>query len=121
MQRITLSQAKPGMVLAEPASSEQGTTVCGPGTELTETLITRLGRFGVSRITVEGHPVPKKGEDKSLTQLTKELDVRFSRVQDNPLMMELKAVFREQLHDRMQQRGAPDDAIVPDADAGSGD
>ncbi len=103
MQRITLPQAKAGMVLAEPATSEQGTTICGPGTELTENLIGRLERFGVARVTVEGHPVKKAGEDKSLADLEAELDTRFSHLEDNSLMMELKGVFREQLHERMQE------------------
>lgn len=103
MQRITLPQARPGMVLADPAHNEQGTVVCGPGTELTESLIGRLERFGVARITVEGHPVRKRGEEKSPAELAAELDRRFAAHQDSPLMMELKAVFRDQLDARMQE------------------
>ena len=103
MQRITIVQAKAGMVLADPAENEQGMVVCGPGTPLTETLIGRLERFGVVRISVEGHPVAKAGEDKSEGDLAAELDARFARHTDDPLMMDLKGVFREQLHTRMTE------------------
>lgn len=113
MQRITLTQAKPGMILAEPASGEQGTTVCGIGTELTGTLISRLENFGVTRLTVEGHPVQKKGDDKTLPELLGELDTRFSHVEDQPLTMELKAAFREQIHERMTEMAVGDDEAAP--------
>ena len=118
MQRIAITQAKAGMVLADAAENEKGTVVCGPGTPLTEILIGRLERFGVGRISVEGHPVKKAGEDKSLETLAAELDARFAKHTDNPLMMEVKGVFHAQLQERMAEfSGETGEADAGEADA----
>lgn len=103
MQRIALTSAAPGMVLAEPAESEQGTVVCGAGTTLTETLINRLQKFGVTRLIVEGHPVKKVGEDETVEQQLAALDRRFAAHADNELMMQLKQVFRDRIHERARE------------------
>lgn len=112
MQRITIVQAKAGMVLAEPAQNEQGTVICGAGTLLDDTLLGRMERFSVVRITVEGHPVKKKGDDKSEDELAAMLDARFARHADNELMMGVKAVFREQLHARMTEMAGGDAPLI---------
>lgn len=69
-------------------------TICGKGVILTEPLIDRLQQKGVQSITVEGHPVHEEGE-ATLEQMLAALDVRFSRVADDPLMMKIKAVYRD--------------------------
>ena len=104
------------MVLAEPAVSDQGTTVCGVGTELSDSLIGRMENFGVARLTVEGHPVKKSGEDKSLAELEAELDTRFSHHAAVPLMMEIKGVFRERLHERIREMEGGDVDAAPPAE-----
>lgn len=111
MQRISISQAAAGMVLAEPAESEQGMVICGAGTALTDSLLARFEKFGVTRLTVEGHPVQKPGESRSEEEQLAELEHRFAAHAADPVMMLIKDAFSEQLHERMAdysgEPGAP--------------
>ena len=50
---LPLSMAQAGMVLAKPACNDKGMVLCKEGTELTENLIERLGRFGIDMVTIE--------------------------------------------------------------------
>lgn len=98
MQRIPISLAAAGMVVARPISNTddpKGLPVCGKGVELTESLIQRLRDRGVQALTVEGHPVAVEGE-ASLEELLAALDRRFRRVDADPLMKQVKELFRQQ-------------------------
>ncbi|GLI37091.1 hypothetical protein KI811_14080 [Geobacter hydrogenophilus] len=96
MQMIPLALAEPEMVLARDirrADNPQGPPICGRGTTLTESLIERLKNLGIKSITVEGHPVVIEGE-KTLEDLLADLDRRFGKVANVPLMMRLKEIYR---------------------------
>jgi len=88
VQRLPIKYAKPGMVLAKEAVTEEGMVLCGPGTELDAAIISRFQKAGLEAITVEGHPVILPGE-KSLKERIKELEMRFSRVKGDPILMAL--------------------------------
>ena len=57
MQKIPLSLAEPGMTLAKAVVREDGITLVGEGTELSETLLARFEQSGISSVTVKGSPV----------------------------------------------------------------
>ena len=101
MQRIAISKAKPGFTLAEPAETDKGQIICAPGTELSESLITRLVNFGVSRVTVEGKPVATAGSHRTAEEQVAALDTCFMHHTQQALMMEVKQVFRERLEARL--------------------
>lgn len=93
MQKITLDQAAPGMVLAKPVVNERGQTLVAERTELTETLLERLRRFGIFSVTVEGHPVQIPGQEPpDPAKIRLELERAFIRVADQPEMMRLKEI-----------------------------
>jgi len=99
MQRIPISLAKPGMVLAKELvrpENPAGPAICGKGMELTESLLERLRYMGIQSITVQGHPVWMEG-DKTLDELLQELDQRFSRVAQDSLTGRLKDIYRKYL------------------------
>jgi hypothetical protein len=99
MQRIPISLAKPGMVLAKDLvrpENPTGPAICGKGMELTESLVERLRNMGIQSITVQGHPIWMEG-DKTLEDLLRELDHRFSRVSHDPLTRSLKDIYRKYL------------------------
>jgi len=99
VQKIPLTSAKPGMVLAKDVMrSDQASPVpiCGKGTPLTDPLIERLKRMGIQSIIVEGHPVFMGGESTLEEQLEK-LDKRFRQVVDDPLMMKVKEIYRKHI------------------------
>jgi hypothetical protein len=99
MQKIPITQAAPGMVLAQEIKNSDdpsSMTICGKGVKLTESLISRLMQMGVQSVRVEGHPVKIVGE-ATLEEMLAELDQRFSRVEDDVLMKKVKEMFRKQI------------------------
>jgi hypothetical protein len=99
MQKIPISLAKPGMVLGQDIKSSDdpaSMTVCGKGVQLKESLIERLREMGVQTLTVEGHPVKMEGET-SIEEMLSALDKRFKRVEDDPLMMKIREMYRAQI------------------------
>jgi len=94
MQRIPLKLARPGMKLAKDVQTEDGKILCGAGTSIGQELIDRFSRMGIAAITVEGRPVKLPGE-KNLSEKIKELDARFSRVRDDPVLKALMKLIAE--------------------------
>ncbi len=94
MQRIPIKYAAPGMRLEKEAVTPEGQVLCGPGTELTAELIARLSKQGVTLLTVEGRPVVLPGE-KSLNEKLRDLEYRFSKVNQDPVLKALKKLIAE--------------------------
>jgi len=94
LQRIPIKLAKPGMVLAKEAVTPEGQVLCGAGTELSQEVIARLTKQEVLTLTVEGHPVQLPGE-KGLAEKLKELDHRFLKVKNDPVLKALKMLIGE--------------------------
>lgn len=98
MQKISLSQAKHGMVLAEPVLSDSGITLVEAGEEVTEPLLSVLKQKGIKKIVVEGHSVTVDPSSKPPEELEKELVERFSNVESDPVMMKMKDLFIAKIH-----------------------
>ncbi|MHC1698145.1 MAG: hypothetical protein AB9919_08870 [Geobacteraceae bacterium] len=99
MQRIPISFARPGMLLAKDLvrpENPTGPAICGKGMELTDSLLERLRNMGIQSLTVQGNPVWMEG-DKTLEELLQELNHRFSHVDQDPLTSCLKDVYRKYL------------------------
>jgi len=108
MQKIPISLAKPGMVLAKEVRKEEDDVsppICGKGIVLTESLLSRLEKMGIQALAVEGHPVKMEGE-KTLDELLNALDKRFSKVMDDPLMVKLKDIYRQHIIQSMEGQDA---------------
>lgn len=107
MQKIPITLAAPGMVLAQEiknADNPSSMPICGKGVKLTESLIDRLKQMGVQAVSVEGHPVKIEGET-TVEQMLAALDTRFSRVADDALMMKVKDIYKKQI---LRSMGEPD-------------
>ena len=100
MQRILITQAEPGMVLAKSVSLPGQASLCGPGTALSEELIHRLTIRGIKRVFVQGRPI-KTSNDRPLQERLAELQERFARVRGSELM---DAVERAIVHEMNQDR-----------------
>jgi len=99
MQNIPLLFAKAGMILARDVfreESQAGMPICGKGTELTDSLLARFEHMDVPTVYVEGHPVREEGE-RSIADLQRDLDGRFSKTLLEPLNMMLHGVYRAYL------------------------
>ncbi len=107
MQKIPISLAAPDMVLARDLfrnNSPAGIPICGKGTTLTTSLLSRLQQLGVQSIYVEGHPVQQDGDLTPEEQLA-ELDKRFSKTLDNKYNLMLRDIYRKQINDIMGEHG----------------
>lgn len=99
MQRIPLLLAKPGMILARDVfrdASSNGIPICSKSTELTDALIARLENMDIQTVHVEGHPIWEEGA-RSLNDLLKDLDYRFSKTLQNPLNIMLLNIYKSYL------------------------
>lgn len=107
MQKIPISLAAADMVLARDLfrnNSPAGIPICGKGTVLTASLLSRLQQLGVQSIYVEGHPVKQDGDLTPEEQLN-ELERRFSKTLDNRYNLMLLNIYRRQLNDMMGEKG----------------
>lgn len=84
-QRILVTQAEPGMVLAKHVTMPNRVVLCAAGMELNAAVINHLLARGIKRIHVKGHPLPAYGEDEFQVMMRK-LRMRFSRVRHFPFM-----------------------------------
>jgi len=107
MQKIPLMLAQAGMVLARDVfrnDSPAGMPICGKDTVLTDTLIARLDHLDTKTIYVEGHPVWTEGE-RSLDDMLQDLDRRFEKVREDPLMVKLQDIYAAYLKQSMGEDG----------------
>jgi len=100
MQRIKLTQAAPGMVVARPIEAPNGQVLCAKGTVLSEAIIARLQKMDLTHVAVEGHPVDDGQAPQTLEAELAELDRRFERAMDNRLMAALKAAVQKHIRRR---------------------
>lgn len=104
--KIDTSEAKVGMILAEPIMDKQGRVIISEGSRLTPVLVKRLSRWGVEEIFIDADADEKdssgaaddEGEGTPTVQLDQEymrelavtFNERFHEVEDNPVMEQLK-------------------------------
>ncbi|OAG27608.1 hypothetical protein [Thermodesulfatator autotrophicus] len=101
-QKIPLSYAQPGMILAEEVSDDKGRVLCGPETELTQSLIEKFSSMGIKFVMVKGHPVDLPWE-KPLEEELKEIEERFSKVKSDERLMALKRLIVDYLKSKQGQ------------------
>ena len=93
-QRILITQAQPGMVLARPVTLPNKISLCGTGTELTDDLIQRFMLRGIKRLFVQGAAL-RSSANQPLAIRLENLHQRFSRVQDNSMMRYIEHCIEE--------------------------
>jgi len=107
MQKIPLNLAAAEMVLARDIfknDSPSGMPICGQGTVLSDSLISRLQQMGVQSLYVEGHPVWQEG-DRGLTEQLVELENRLSKTLDTRYNASLLEIDCNQLTAAMGDNG----------------
>jgi hypothetical protein len=88
MKKLSITEAEAGNVVARPVATSSGMVMVQPGAVLTAEIIARLANLGIDIVWVEGTTADAKPLEAQLA----ELDRRFAGHEDDPLMMELKAV-----------------------------
>ncbi len=91
MQKIPLSLARPGMLLAEPVCNVSGMIVIGKGRELSDSLLARLKTMEVGWVLVESAEIPEQGSESSVwSERAARLDHLFRRHAGDAWMDEVK-------------------------------
>lgn len=90
MQKLPINLVQPGMVLAKAVIKDNGMALCAEGSELTAALIERLVQMNISSLTVKGHPIDLGEQPMTLEDRIRELEARFARIEDDPLMMQVR-------------------------------
>ncbi len=98
-QRILITQAQAGMLLARPILNASQVVICGAGMSLNEHIIHQLAIRGVKRIYVQGQPLPEPGQ-KPFGERLAELEQRFSRVHRSLLMRHLHQAIKDEMSKR---------------------
>jgi hypothetical protein len=103
MQKIPLSKAQPGMVLAKPVARDTGVVLMGEGTELNDALIEKLHDLDIQKIVVKGRPLETGGDEKSVEQLCEEIEERFSTVSSDRLCSQIKDLIIQDMKRRREE------------------
>lgn len=100
MKKFPIAEVEAGEVVARPVVTPSGVVLMQPGAVLTADLVGRLHQLGVEAVWLQGTGVDAEQVEKDLTAL----DRRFENHQQDPLMMELKAIVA-----RCIRQGAADE------------
>ena len=90
-QRILVTQALPGMVIARPVLLPDRMVLVGEGAELNDVMIGQLMTRGIKRIVVKGQPVGGP-QTMDWEARMRQLDERFERNHRQPFMGALRDV-----------------------------
>ena len=125
MQRIALTKASPGMVLAQAVSRPDGPVLVGEGQSLTESLIDRIRQAGIGTVWVEGNPLGGDSGVGNIRAITESLPFVFRRQKNNVFMMTLRNVFARHFARKLAEQQALEDEHIrraaEDAACGNGE
>ncbi len=100
MPVIPVSKLHPGQILELPVTNFLGNTLLKSGVEITEKNIVTLKTWGIKTITVMGESGEVSpgldNDDLSQQETVEELERLFSTVQDQPVMMMIYDIVKNQ-------------------------
>jgi accessory colonization factor AcfC len=102
---IPIEKLTPNMTLARDITKPNGDLIFGQSGKLTESIIERLKRFGVRKVSVlvkeEDEYRNPEYIKKKIKEIEEGLDYRFRKVNRIPLMIELKGLLAEYLKGKL--------------------
>ena len=94
---IPVANAKPGMALARPVADENGRTLCGEKTVLTEKMIAQFERNNINGIYITSD---EKMTPEEYEKLKAGIEKRFAKIPAKNPLEDLKAILLERLEAR---------------------
>ena len=95
MRRVPVAELEPGMVLAQDVTRGDGVVLMGKGAAITEEVISLLTRLEIEAVVVEGDLFASDEERRAwLARLEKELERRFSRVENDKVLLAIREMIR---------------------------
>ena len=100
MQKIPISLAEPGMIIAKPIVNDKGIQLVAEQTELTPTILERLRKMQIAHVTVVGAQPETAANDAAVAEDVRALNERFGRVKGDPLMERVRAAIEQAIISR---------------------
>jgi hypothetical protein len=98
MIRLTVDKLNIGMVLAQDVARDDGVILMGKGSALSEDALRLLERLEIESVVVEGDQFASDEERQAfLKKAEEDLDMRFSRVEDDKVLMAIREMFRKRI------------------------
>jgi len=98
MIRLTVDKLTTGMVLAQDVTRDDGVILMGKGAAVSEDTIRLLERLDIESVVVEGDQFASEEERRAyLKEAEEQLDLRFSRVEDDKVLMAIREMFRARI------------------------
>lgn len=98
MIRLTVDKLTTGMVLAQDVTRDDGVILMGKGAAVSEDTIRLLERLDIESVVVEGDQFASEEERRAyLKEAEEQLDLRFSRVEDDKVLMAIREMFRTRI------------------------
>lgn len=102
---IPIEKLTPNMTLARDITKPNGDLVFGQKGKLTDSIIERLRRFGVRKVTVVTGKADEYQDpeyiEKKMKEIEEGLNYRFRKVDHIPLMIELKGILSDHLKGKL--------------------
>ena len=95
MQKVSIDELKPSMVLAATIKDKNGNILFLKGAELTKKHINLLNSREIRNVIVEGRPV--KREETVTENLCEEIDKRFSTAGQDPIVLKIRDIIKDML------------------------
>lgn len=114
MIKLTVDKLTPGMVLGQDIVRQDGVVLMAKGREITDDVKNMLYRLDIDSVVVEGDFFAS--EEERLAHMAGQeaaLEMRFSRVSDDPILMAIKEMFRRNI--RGERRPEPPEQDEPAA------
>jgi len=107
MNKLSIEDVKPGMILAQPVRNHQGVLLLEAGARITKKSIHIFKSWGVFEISIKGDLTEVQGspgdtEIKVKESFEKLLKQKFSDVLDDPVMVEIFKAASKQLRKDFQ-------------------
>jgi hypothetical protein len=93
MRSVKVENAEPGDVLAEPLTNPKGQVLLPAGARLSAAVLSRCRGWGVESLQVEGEDASAEAKN----ELVDALEFRFAELEDDALMLQIKAIARGHL------------------------
>ncbi|KIX15685.1 hypothetical protein [Dethiosulfatarculus sandiegensis] len=102
MIKVSIKNLKPGHTLARDVVRPDGVTLIPAGKKLGASEIRLLERLDIQFVLIEGEAFTDAGErERYLSREKKALELRFSRVENDSILMAIKEIFRKNLRQRI--------------------
>ncbi len=98
MIQVPVDQLQGGETLAQEVTRPDGVVLMGAGTTISDDTIRLLQRLEIDSVVVEGDLFASEEERQEfLAEQEKALDMRFSKVQGDKVLMAIREMFRKRL------------------------